>query len=386
MEVTRAGGIVGTPNYMAPEQFAGSNKISPATDVYAIGVTLFEMLTGRPPFQSSDLTELINLHCQEAPPSLRKLNPNVSDATCEIVMRALAKDPQDRYADAGQFLRDIECLLRGEATNISVHPETPSHVAGEIFEEVFQWHLKSAAADLWPAVSNTERINCAVGVPSVVYDTKRDDHGRLRKYGTFRMAGLQIGWEEHPFEWVEGQRLGILREFHQGPFVWFLSIVELVPEPGGGTLLRHTVRIKPRGLVGRLVAALEVTVKGKRNLDRVYRRIDDSVSGELGSAPTLDPFCEPKELSNTKRERLEERLDRLASRGIDHDVLESLGTFLREAPSQELARIRPLALARNFGVDGDRMLLRLSGCSERRAARSSLGHPLPHLPDLVADC
>jgi class 3 adenylate cyclase len=271
----------------------------------------------------------------------------------------LAKKIEDRYADARQLLQDIERLLRGKASNIAVHPQTPPHDADEVLEETFQWQLRAAPSDLWPHVSNTERINAAVGVPSVVYRTGRDERGRLRKYGSFRLAGIPIGWEEHPFEWVEGQQLGILREFQQGPFEWFLSLVELRPQSGGGTLLQHRVRVKPRGLVGRMLARLEVSIKGKRNLDRVYRRIDDAVSGRLGGEPTIDPFAQPKKLAAGRRQRLDERLGKLAERGVSQQVLACLAEFLRESPAQELARIRPLALARNFHVPAEPLV---EGC------------------------
>jgi class 3 adenylate cyclase len=359
MQMTQADGFLGTPIYMSPEQFSSQVDLSPATDVYAIGITLFEMLAGKPPFKSADVMKLMDMHSKEHAPLLSTLNPEISEATGTIVQRALAKKAHDRYADAGQLLQDIERLLRGEATHIAVHPQLPKHDPSELFEETFQWQLKGSAEDLWPHVSNTERINAAVGVPSVVYDTRRDDRGRLRKYGEFRLAGLQIGWEEHPFEWVEGQRLGILREFQKGPFVWFLSIVELLPQAGGGTLLRHSVKIKPRGLVGRMVARLEVSIKGKRNLSRVYRRIDDSVTGSLGSAPTVDPFSDPRQLSGAKRRLLEARLDQVAGAGIEPDVVECIGSLLRDAPAQELARIRPLALARSFSLAAEPLI---AGC------------------------
>jgi serine/threonine protein kinase/class 3 adenylate cyclase len=367
MQMTKEGGSVGTPLYMSPEQFSSSAEISPATDVYAMGITLYEMLAGKPPFTGTDLTQLINKHCRESPRPLQSINSDVSDAACEIIQRAIAKRPEDRYSDAGQMLRDIERLLRGEPSDIESQPRLPDHNAGDVFEEVFQWQLKSDAAQLWPYISNTERINAAVGVPSVVYQTRRDEQGRLRKFGNFKMAGLQIGWEEHPFEWVEGQRLGILREFDQGPFVWFLSIVELTPQLDGGTLLTHTVRILPRGLMGRLVATLEVTVKGKLNLNRVYNRIDQSIMGALGSSSLVDPFSDAQKLSVTRRRRLDQGLDRLADRGVDPDVIECLGNFLRDAPSQELGRIRPIALARNFGINADRVT---EGCLA--AAREGL--------------
>lgn len=358
MQMTRAGGPVGTPLYMSPEQFTGES-ISAAADIYSMGITLYEMLAGKTPFSGPDISKLINQHCQESPPPLQTANSNVSEATCQIVQRAIAKKPKDRYSDAGQMLADIERLLRGEANSIDAHPQVPAHDSKQVFEEVFEWQLQGDAAELWPYVSNTDRINSAVGVPSVSYDTKRDDHGRLRKYGVFRMAGLQIGWEEHPFEWVEGQRLGILREFHQGPFVWFLSIVELIPRLEGGTLLRHTVRIFPRGLMGRMVATLEVTIKGKRNLDRVYRRIDQAVTGGLGRGPTMNPFAPAPSLPSARSQLLEQRLDRLSQQGINPVVVDCLSQFLRAAPAQELGRIRPIALAKSFSVDPDQMI---AGC------------------------
>src|SRR4029079_18374442 len=154
-------------------------------------------------------------------------------------------------------------------------------ISREIVEAVWEWDLSAVPAELWPLVSNTERINCAVGVPAVEYSTERDQHGSLRKLGTFRMGWAVLNWEEYPFEWIEGRRLGVLREFRKGPFHWFLSIVELLPRAEGGTRLKHTVRVAPRGILGKLLAHIEVKVKGRRALDRIYNRIDQVASGRL---------------------------------------------------------------------------------------------------------
>lgn len=250
--------------------------------------------------------------------------------------------------------RAFELFLRGEATEIQLHPSTPQHDANRVFAADFEWELEASPELLWPYVSNTERLNCAVGVPSVEYQTVRDAEQGLRKIGNFRMAGLNISWEEHPFEWIEGQRSGVLREFTQGPFQWFLSVIELERRPKGGTLLKHSVRIEPRGWVGRCVAAMEVGLKGRRNLDRVYRRIDATLTGKLGKDRLTDPFQEAVPLKPARQRRLEERLGELAGRGIDAEVVTKLGEFLRDAPSQELGRIRPLALARRLNTDPER--------------------------------
>jgi eukaryotic-like serine/threonine-protein kinase len=356
LKLTQTGAFLGTPYYMSPEQCTGNGDITPSTDVYAIGATLFEMLAGRPPFLGDDPMKVATMHCFEQVPDLKKLNPLVSDGAVQIIEKCLAKRPEQRYVDAAHLLTALELFLRGEASEIQLHPLFPKHDPSRLFAVDFEWELEASPELLWPYVSNTERLNRAVGVPSVEYQTVRDAENGLRKIGNFRMAGLNISWEEHPFEWIEGQRSGVLREFTQGPFQWFLSVIELQPRPKGGTLLKHSVRIEPRGLVGRCVAAIEVSLKGKRNLDRVYKRIDATVTGKLGKDRLTDPFEEPKALPPARQRRLEERLDQVIKRGIDSELAAKLGEFLTSTPAQELARIRPLALARRLGTDPERTI------------------------------
>jgi serine/threonine-protein kinase len=106
-----SGEIAGTPQYMSPEQAAGaSREITPATDVYALGVILFELLTGRRPFQatSSDLLRLIR---EEPPPPLRDIVPGIDPRLEEICSKAMAKRPSDRYTTAGELRLDVERYL-----------------------------------------------------------------------------------------------------------------------------------------------------------------------------------------------------------------------------------------------------------------------------------
>jgi serine/threonine protein kinase len=353
-DLTRTGALLGTPYYIAPEQCVEGREVSPATDVYSLGATCFEMLAGRPPFVAGDSVKLIAMHCFDEAPDLRKLNPAVSDGTARLVARALAKNAGERFADARHLLTEIDRLLRGETSDVELHPRVPQ-AQGKLLEAVWEWDLESPPELLWPLASNTERINCAVGVPAVEYTTERDEYGAVRKLGTFRMGWAVLAWVEHPFEWVEGRRLGVLREFRQGPFHWFLSIVELLPQPAGGTRLKHTVRIAPRGLLGRLLAFIEVKLKGRRALDRIYPRIDRVASGRLRGSPALDPFEPPAVLKKSVRERFEVRAERMQHAGADPECAERLVQFLQESPAQELARIRPIALARRLGVDADRL-------------------------------
>jgi len=233
LNLTLAGVIVGTPLYMSPEQCSGRGPIGPASDVYAMGVTLFHLLAGRPPFVGETSLGVLAMHQNEPPPALRDLNASVSDGVGQIVAKALAKRPEGRYADAGEMLLDLERLLRGEPTGLEVHPRLPGADPRDVIRYDFRWELDASPAQLWPHVSNTERLNRAVGLPSIDFTDEPDPDGGVRRFGQLRKAGIVIGWREHPFEWVEGKRMGVVREYHKGPFKWFVSIVELTPRPGG---------------------------------------------------------------------------------------------------------------------------------------------------------
>src|SRR5256884_2267736 len=97
---TRAGDVLGTPAYMAPEQAMGG-ELSPATDVYAVGTVLYELLSGQLPFSAdSNPIAMLYRHVHEEPIPLGQVAPHVPVAIAAVTARALAKDPARRYADA----------------------------------------------------------------------------------------------------------------------------------------------------------------------------------------------------------------------------------------------------------------------------------------------
>ncbi|ROO85847.1 serine/threonine protein kinase [Actinocorallia herbida] len=103
-KLTQSGVLVGTPSYLAPEQ-ADGGPITPATDVYALGVVAYECLTGHPPFDGSTPMAVISKHLTEEPPPLP---PGVSTAAVSLIERALAKAPADRWPDAAAMARAAE--------------------------------------------------------------------------------------------------------------------------------------------------------------------------------------------------------------------------------------------------------------------------------------
>lgn len=362
MDLTKTGMMLGTPYYISPEQCTDKGKITPAADVYSLGATLFELLTGRPPFKTDDPIKLISMHCFEQAPDPRKLNPEISDGVAALIAKALQKSAAGRFADAGHLLSELNRLLRGEATSAAIHPSLPKQT-GKVFEANWEWDLDGNPADLWQWVSNTERVNAAVGLPPVEYVTRRDDQGIKHRIGSFRLGWTRLRWEEHPFEWVEGRRLGVLRQFENGPFEWFVSVVELTPRPEGGSKLTHSVKIATRGWLGRLIAHLEVNIKGRKPLDKIYRRINDVVNGRMSGSAATDPFVPPPAVPASLHKKLAAIREKLAGQIPNSDVLDGLLEFLAESPAQELARIRPRSLARRLKLDADQLTtVCLAGC------------------------
>ncbi len=101
--------IIGTPEYMAPEQAQG-HPVDARTDVYALGIVVFQMATGRLPFSTprGDALSLAYKQMTEAPPAPRSINPHLLPGWDGVILKALAKDPAQRYASAGQFARAMK--------------------------------------------------------------------------------------------------------------------------------------------------------------------------------------------------------------------------------------------------------------------------------------
>ncbi|MBI4421883.1 MAG: hypothetical protein HY560_13750, partial [Gemmatimonadetes bacterium] len=105
--VTEAGIAVGTPAYMSPEQGAGSGELDGRNDIYSLGCVLSEMLAGPPPFTGATAQEVLARHALDPVPSLRAAREAISKGVEQAVRRALAKQPADRFAAAGQLVEAL---------------------------------------------------------------------------------------------------------------------------------------------------------------------------------------------------------------------------------------------------------------------------------------
>jgi tRNA A-37 threonylcarbamoyl transferase component Bud32 len=113
-KMTRAGAVFGTPHYMSPEQ-AGGTTVDHRTDIYALGVILFEMATGKVPFDADNLMGILTQQMYKAPASLRDIMPDVQvlPGLDAIVLKCLSKKPERRYDTMAGLLADLECLEQG---------------------------------------------------------------------------------------------------------------------------------------------------------------------------------------------------------------------------------------------------------------------------------
>jgi len=105
--LTAAGVVVGTPQYMAPEQLFG-DPVDGRADLYATGAVLFECVTGRPVFEAPSLVALLARHLEDTAPDPRRLNGEVPESLARVILRALERKPADRWPTAGHFLHALE--------------------------------------------------------------------------------------------------------------------------------------------------------------------------------------------------------------------------------------------------------------------------------------
>lgn len=145
------GKVFGSPQYIAPEQARNSANAVPQSDLYSLGVILFEMLTGRPPFEDPSPTSLAIQHLTIDPPKPRSLNPALSIQVEDVLLKALEKSPDKRFQSGGELIGALEEALEDQlsftASPIDSAPEIVGNSRQDAFKTVSKTSLAERVAD-----------------------------------------------------------------------------------------------------------------------------------------------------------------------------------------------------------------------------------------------
>jgi WD40 repeat protein/serine/threonine protein kinase len=201
---TRDGDVIGTPSYMAPEQAAGKGEtIGPAADIYAMGVILYEMVTGRVPLQGPSTLQTLVMVCEREPIPPRKIQPGLPRDLETICLKCLQKDPGRRYQDAGALAEDLRRFQAKEP--IAARP-TP------IWERGWKWSRRR------PTLAALLALSLAVvgiGFPLVLFlwlraDRALDQVSRSRNQLEHAVYADNIALAEHA---LDANQTGAARTF-----------------------------------------------------------------------------------------------------------------------------------------------------------------------------
>jgi len=295
-DITETGYIVGTPLYMSPEQAVGSHKVDSRSDIYAMGAVLFHLLTGAPPFPGEDSQEIVGRHIREPLPMGSLSRDGIPPWIARVVVRCLAKHPDDRYPTARALLDALRAGRAGAPAGVVLPAEAPAPSATIEDAPTEQW-----AGTAPPARSPTRRrlaiagaaaaLAAVVAVATTVGSARRPAPVARQSFGSSPAAAPGSAPAADP-----AQAALVVHNHLLEPIVVTVEDSGLTVAPGldgripvqrGAPLEAHWAMVRPshggrvlgRGVEGAFAAD---RIEGERR-----ERVDASAGGVVRFAPVV---------------------------------------------------------------------------------------------------
>ena len=208
-----------------------------------------------------------------------------------------------------------------------------------------EFSLKVPVAQLWPMISDTERLNRAVGMAPVQYRTEGNPSGPAHLFAQMKMGPMTLKYQDFPFEWVQEDHFHVVRRYTTGPLKEMRPGVSLAAN-NGSTQIRVFLEFDPRNALGAWIAR-HILWPG---LFRKYRKILRAMETYLlDNAP--DPFWQATPKGVVDQDRLNALVERLRQAGEKADLLDFLQSHLTNAPDLDVMVMRPFVLADRWSKD-----------------------------------
>jgi class 3 adenylate cyclase len=224
-------------------------------------------------------------------------------------------------------------------------------MSGRAFHYRWEWRLNSSPAALWPLVADTNRFNHDTGVPSLERGAHKSVRNGRRRLGVSRY-GLHIEWEEEPFEWVRPQRFGVVRRYRRGPLREMRILVELSPQPDGGTAVVYQVWAQPKGILGLTAIPVQIGLVQRRHFGAVFHQYDHEAA-QPASAGVERAHVH---LAPGAEKRLAAGRAALVAQGIDPSLVARLAETIAHGEDLDVFRMRPYLLADRWSAPRRRVL------------------------------
>jgi predicted Ser/Thr protein kinase len=278
--MTNTGALLGTPAFMSPEQAAGQfGEVGPRSDVYGLGATLYDVLTGKPPFTGENVIRVVNAVCNDPVVPPRKHNPDLPPDLERVVLRCLEKRPHDRYESAAALANDLSRVARGEP----IGKRTVLHRA-----------KRFARRNRGLLVAGALALALAVSVWATRPVSPSDRAARALRQG--RAVEL-VGPKGRPafFRWDDGEAALAVREKDgEDGAAWFqtdqLSLLELCPDT-------TTARYEFRAELQHVASAGYMSYVGLYLMEPGAGPVRPWVGWQFSDTPAAPDFAPPPERS-----------------------------------------------------------------------------------------